>query len=51
MSPSQAEAAYEPVGDEERLIILQMLEQKQITVDQAEQLLAALEGQGEPRSK
>jgi len=46
MPSSRPEAAYEPVGDEERLLILQMLAEKQITVDQAEQLLAALEGQG-----
>jgi len=34
----------EPVGDDERLMILQMLEQKKITADEAEQLLSALEG-------
>jgi len=34
----------EPVTDEERLLILRMLEQKKITVEQAEMLLAALEG-------
>ncbi len=34
----------EAISDEERLIILRMLEQKKITVEQAEQLLAALEG-------
>jgi hypothetical protein len=33
------------VNDEERLVILRMLEQKKITVQEAEQLLAALEGQ------
>jgi hypothetical protein len=51
MSPIQPEMADDPVGDEERLIILQMLEQKQITIDQAEQLLAALEGLGAPSSR
>jgi DUF4097 and DUF4098 domain-containing protein YvlB len=37
--------AQEPVSEEERLMILQMLEQKKITPDEAEHLLAALEGQ------
>jgi hypothetical protein len=36
----------EPVSDEERMTILRMLEQKKITVEQAEQLLAALAGKG-----
>lgn len=34
----------EPISDEERLMILQMLEQGKITPEEAEQLLAALEG-------
>lgn len=34
----------EPVSDEERLIILRMLEQKKITLEEAEALLASLEG-------
>ncbi len=34
----------EPVSDEERLAILRMLEEKKITLEEAEQLLAALEG-------
>jgi len=34
----------EPVSDEERLLILRMLEQKKISLDEAEQLLTALEG-------
>jgi hypothetical protein len=34
----------EPVTDEERLMILQMLEQGKVTPEEAEQLLAALEG-------
>jgi hypothetical protein len=40
----QSETASQPVSDEERLLVLQMLEQQQITIEQAEQLLAALEG-------
>lgn len=36
----------EPVSDEEHLVILQMLEQKKITPEEAEQLLEALEGGG-----
>ena len=36
--------AQEAVSDEERMLILQMLEQQKITVDEAEQLLSALEG-------
>jgi hypothetical protein len=34
----------DPVSDEERLMILQMLEQGKVTPEEAEQLLAALEG-------
>jgi len=34
----------DPVTDEERLTILRMVERKQITVEEAEKLLAALEG-------
>lgn len=34
----------EPVSDEERLIILRMLEQKKISLEEAEALLASLEG-------
>ena len=37
-------APVEPVSDEERLMILKMLEQKKITPEEAEQLLASLEG-------
>jgi hypothetical protein len=36
----------EPVAEEERLMILRMLEQKKITLVEAEKLLAALEGKG-----
>lgn len=42
--PSPPDA--EPVSDEERLVILKMLEQKKITPEEAEQLLEALEGGG-----
>jgi hypothetical protein len=38
------EPGKEPVTDEERLMILKMLEQKKITPEEADQLLAALEG-------
>jgi len=34
----------EPVSDEERLSILKMLQDKKITLEDAEKLLAALEG-------
>lgn len=34
----------EPVSEEERMMILQMLEDQKISVDQAEQLLSALDG-------
>ena len=34
----------EPVTDDERLLILRMLETKQISVEEAEKLLSALEG-------
>jgi regulator of protease activity HflC (stomatin/prohibitin superfamily) len=37
-------APVEPVSEEEHLMILQLLEQGKITTDEAEQLLAALEG-------
>lgn len=36
----------DPVSEEERLMILQMLQDKKINVEQAEKLLAALEGRG-----
>jgi hypothetical protein len=42
--PPAGASDQEPVKDEERLAILRMLEQKKITLEQAEQLLAALEG-------
>ena len=34
----------EPVSEEERMMILQMLQEQKISVDQAEQLLSSLEG-------
>jgi hypothetical protein len=37
----------EPVSDEERLMILRMLEQKKITLEEAEELLSALEGKND----
>lgn len=40
-------ADEEPVHDDERLLILRMLEEKQISAAEAEQLLAALEGRSE----
>ncbi len=39
-----AEPAPEPVSDKERMSILRMVEQKKITIQQAEQLLRALDG-------
>lgn len=42
-----ARTGAQPVTDEERLIVLRMVEQKKITVEQAEKLLAALEGQAQ----
>lgn len=43
-APPKPEAPAEPVTDEERLMILEMVAQKKITIEEAEQLLAALEG-------
>jgi hypothetical protein len=43
---SPAVPAAEPVSDEERLMILRMLEQKKISMEEAEALLDALEGKG-----
>jgi hypothetical protein len=42
--PSPAEPPLAPVSDEERLMILRMLEHKKIGLEEAEQLLTALEG-------
>jgi DUF4097 and DUF4098 domain-containing protein YvlB len=44
MPPTMATNPSQPVTNEERLLILRMVESKQITVEQAEKLLAALEG-------
>jgi hypothetical protein len=43
-SPPKPESVQEPVSDQERLLVLEMLEQGKISIDEAEQLLAALEG-------
>ncbi|MEW5870534.1 MAG: hypothetical protein AB1894_14765 [Chloroflexota bacterium] len=42
--PAPPAPAAEPVSEEERLMILRMLEQKKISLDEANQLLSALEG-------
>jgi hypothetical protein len=42
--PAPPTPPKEAVGDEERLAILRMLEQKKITLEEAENLLSALEG-------
>ncbi len=39
-----SEEAIQPVSDEERLAILKMLQEKKITSEEADKLLAALEG-------
>jgi hypothetical protein len=44
ISPEGPESINVPVTNEERLTILKLLEEKKITVEEAEQLLAALEG-------
>lgn len=44
--PPSTRQPIEPVSEEERLMILQLLEQGKITSEEAEQLLAALEGKG-----
>jgi hypothetical protein len=43
-APVGVAPAGEPVSQQERMAVLKMLEQQQITPEQAEQLLAALEG-------
>jgi len=42
--PTPPSLPSEPVSEDERMAILKMLSEKKITADQAEQLLAALEG-------
>jgi hypothetical protein len=46
-SPLKPKQVQEPVSDEERLMILEMLEQGKISIDEAEQLLEALEGKND----
>jgi DUF4097 and DUF4098 domain-containing protein YvlB len=43
-SPGASAVAAEPVSEEERLMILRMLEQKKISMEEADRLLSALEG-------
>lgn len=43
-TPAQEAPPSDPVTDEERMMILRMVEAKQISVEEAEKLLAALEG-------
>jgi hypothetical protein len=45
-SPGAPVPPSDPVSDDERMVILRMLEGKKITPEQAEQLLSALEGKG-----
>lgn len=42
--PTPPKPAGDPVSEDERLMILRMLEQKKITMEEAEELLSALEG-------
>jgi hypothetical protein len=42
--PPVRESTKDPVSEEERMMILQMLQDRKISVEQAEQLLSALEG-------
>jgi hypothetical protein len=44
VTPHGQEQSAQPVSDDERLTILKMLQEKKITLDEAEKLLAALEG-------
>lgn len=44
LTPHGAAPTGAPVSDDERLIILKMLQEKKISVEEAEKLLAALEG-------
>jgi hypothetical protein len=43
-APSRPTPPGEPVSEDERMMILHMLEEKKITMEEAEQLLTALEG-------
>jgi hypothetical protein len=42
--PTPPSPASEPISEDERLIILRMLQEKKITMEEAEQLLSTLEG-------
>ena len=46
MAPPSHPKPVDPVSEEERMMILQMLQDKKINVEQAEKLLSALEGKG-----
>jgi len=46
VNAADVENANEPVSDEERMVILKMLQEKKITSEEADKLLAALEGGG-----
>lgn len=45
--PPGSEPEAKPVTDEERLMVLRMVQEKKITIEEAEKLLRALEGRGE----
>jgi len=44
ITPHGPVEAAAPVSDDERLTVLKMLQQKKISIEEAEKLLAALEG-------
>jgi hypothetical protein len=44
LTPQSPSEKSEPVSDDERLVILRMLKEKKINLEEAEKLLAALEG-------
>ncbi|MBC8505414.1 MAG: hypothetical protein ISR58_08940 [Anaerolineales bacterium] len=44
---SAKQSSSDPISDEERMMILQMLQEGKVSVEQAEDLLAALEGKGQ----
>lgn len=46
MAPASPSQPADPVSEQERMMILQMLQDKKINVEQAEKLLSALEGKG-----
>jgi hypothetical protein len=49
--PFRSKTVHEPVSEDERMTVLRMLEQNKITLEQADQLLAALEGAGDPATR